>query len=192
MPPAEIFERDGHRVGHGEREFQIVGVGRLRRRRSSRDGSTPSTAAFAADRGADDAGGQDVAPAVAAAELAVVHHVAGQHRLAVAHHGRGQERRDAVIAMRRVAPRGNDFEFVALAFAGAVARPQQHRAGVDLRAFEQAVERRVGERDDVGRLGQFEREPAELRRGAADLRERARRSSSLAVRRGSGFAPGDA
>ena len=49
---------------------------------------------------------------------------------------------------------------------------QQHGAGVDLRAFEQAVERDVRQRHDVGRLGQLERQPAQVGGGAADLRQR--------------------
>ena len=63
--------------------------------------------ALAADRCADDARGQDLALAVAAAELAVVHHIAGQHGLAVAHHRRRQELRHAMVAMRRIAARGD-------------------------------------------------------------------------------------
>ncbi len=167
----EIFEGHRHRVGHGERELQIVGVhalggvGRIEMHDAQH-------LAFAADRGADHARGEDVALRVAAAELAVVHHVAGQHRLAVAHHGRRQKLRDAVVAMGRIAPRGDDLQPIGRLLVRRCAGAEQHGAGVDLRAFEESVERDVGQRNDVGRLGELEGETAEVRGGAADLWQR--------------------
>ena len=79
----EVVQRDGDRVGHGEGELEVVGVHGC----AGVGGIEMDDAedlAFAADQGADDAGGEDVALRVAAAELAVVHDVAGQHGLAVA------------------------------------------------------------------------------------------------------------
>ena len=51
-------------------------------------------------------------------------------------------------------------------------RLQQHRPGIDLRAFKQTVERDVRERHHIGRLRQLERQPAQVRRRASDLRQR--------------------
>ena len=42
LPLVEILERDAHRVGHGEREFQVLGIGRRARGRSSTDGPGPA------------------------------------------------------------------------------------------------------------------------------------------------------
>ena len=97
--------------------------------------------AVAADRGADHARGQDVALAVAAAELAVVHHVAGEHGLAVAHHGRRQELRHAMVAVRRIAPRGDHFQVVgrsAWPSAGGPAAARRRRRPASLRTVRRA------------------------------------------------------
>ena len=77
-----------------------------------------------------------------------------------------------MVAMGRVAARGDDFEAVGRLLVGRGAGPHQDGAGVDLRALEQSVERDVGERDDVARLGELEGEAAEIGGGAADLGER--------------------
>ncbi len=134
--PAQILERHGHGIGDGEREFQIVRIGRLAGIGRIQVNHAQHFA-IAANRGANHARGQDFAFAVAAAELAVVHHVAGEHGLAIAHHGRRQELRNAMIPMRRIAARGNDFQVIGN-LSSAVGRRglQQHRAGIDLRAFE--------------------------------------------------------
>src|SRR5262245_58830115 len=71
--------------------------------------------------------------------------------------------------MGRIAAGSNDFQLLAASSAGCVADSEQERAGVDLRALEQTVERNVGQRNDVGALSQLERKLAKLRCGAADL-----------------------
>ena len=166
----EVVEGDGHRVGDGEREFQVVRVRRLRGVGRIQVNHAEDFA-FAADGSADDAGGEDVALRVAAAELAVVHHVAGEHGLAVAHHRGGEELRDAVVAMGRIAAGGNDFEAVRRLLVRRGAGAEQHCAGVDLRALEEAVESAVREGDDVAGFGELEGEAAKIGGGAADLRK---------------------
>ena len=52
---------------------------------------------------------------------------------------------------------------------------KQHRAGIDLRAFEQAVERQMGDGGDIGLAGQFERQAAQLGGRLADRAESADR-----------------
>lgn len=100
---AEVFECHGDGIGHGEREFEVVWVGAFGRVCGIQMDDTEDFA-LASDGGADDAGGEDVAFAIAAAELAVVHDVASEHGLAFAHDRGGEELRHAVVAVRGVAP----------------------------------------------------------------------------------------
>ena len=107
----------------------------------------------AADRRADHAGGVHFALAVAAAQRAVAHHVAGQHRLAFAQHGGGQESRargDRALRKRvREATISRSRGRSASAFE--IARQQQQRAGVDLRFARTAGQGHVGQRSGCRR-----------------------------------------
>ncbi len=53
-----------------------------------------------------------------------------------------------------------------------MSRQHQHRAGVDLRGLEQPRQGQVGDRDNVGCLGQLKGQAAQTGRGATQLRQR--------------------
>ena len=170
LPLVEVGQGHGHRVGHGQGELEVVRVGHAPRV-GRIEVDQPEHRLAVPHRRADHAGGVDFALAVAAAQRAVAHDVSGQHGLALAHHGRGQEMGDGVVLLVGGGPRGDDFEVGAPGIVPRLARQQQQRAGVGLRALEQAGQGEIGHGHQVGGLGQLEGQPAELGGGLAPFRD---------------------
>ena len=166
----QVFQGHGHRVGHGESELQFVGVrhplgvGRIEMHQAE---NLPP----AANRCANHAGRMDDSLAVAAAERAVAHDVAGQDGLAFAHHRGGQDGGDLVVR-----PLGRAREATTSRASGRGSprkslRSRSTRAGVGLRALGQTLQGEVGRGGGVGGLGQLEGQPAEFGRRPPHLRD---------------------
>ena len=166
----QVFQGHGHRVRHGESELQFVGVrhplrvGRIEMHQA--ENLPPTT-----NRRANHAGRMDDSLAVATAQGAVAHDVAGQDGLAFAHHRGGQDRGDLVVWPLGRAARSDDFEGVGSGLAAEVAPQQEHRAGVGLGALGQTLQSEVGRSGGVGGLGQLEGQPAEFGRRPPHLRD---------------------
>ncbi len=107
--PREVGQGNRHRVGHGQRELQVLGVGNVFGvGRVEMDQTEDHSAA--ADRSADHAGGGNLPPAVPTAHGTVAQHVARQNRFAFAHHRGGQEIRHAVVAAIRGGAAGDHLQ----------------------------------------------------------------------------------
>ena len=74
--------------------------------------------------------------------------------------------------MLAIAAGGDHFELLATTFSLRIALSQEQGARIDLRAIEQSIQSRIGQRHDVGRFGQIEGQTTQFRSGSADLRQR--------------------
>ncbi len=168
--PTEVGEGQRHVVGHGQRELQIVRVGLAIVVGGVQMDQPDDAIGTRPNRSADDAGGMDLALAVAGRQQAVARHVAGQHGLAFAQHRVGQEAGDAMVARLDVRPGGDHFQIAGRERSGLVPRGQQHGTCIDLGPFEQTLQRPVGDGRHVGLLRQFERQPTQHGRRVAHPR----------------------
>ena len=168
LAPLEVGQGHGHGLAHRQGELEVLGIGHpIGVGRIEMDQAQQGRAA--ADRRTDHARGVDEPLAVAAAQRAVAHHVAGQHRFTFAQHGRGEEVRHAVVALLGERARGDQLQVVAADLPWWSRGHQEHGPGVARRRLEQTGQRQVGQRGHVGRLGQLERQAAEPRRRPAHL-----------------------
>src|ERR1043165_901575 len=71
-----------------------------------------------------------------------------------------------------IGARSDDLKIGWVTWPFIAAGQEQHSAGIDVRSFEQTVEREMCDARNIGLAGEFEREPAEFRRGLADARNR--------------------
>ena len=170
LATADIFDRHGHGVGHGQGELEVVGVGHNRGIGGIEMDQSGHLAA-ASQRRADHAGGENLALTIAGAQAAVVHHVAGQHGLALAQHGGRQEVGHAMVAvLAKNCARRQFPNFRPAACPWKLAGNSSKAPASVCVPSAKTRQRQIGHRGDVGRFGQLEGQSAKLGRRAAHLR----------------------
>jgi hypothetical protein len=96
LAPVQVLQSHGHGVGRRQRELQIIGIGHpVGPRRVEMYQAEDFLAA--ADWGANHTGCVDFALAVAAAERAVAHDIARQHRFALSQDSGCKKGRNAMV-----------------------------------------------------------------------------------------------